>query len=346
MSEYMHALAEFGIQQEILERRHMNRREHRPFNLDDYTNEKCESNFRFNKTQLRTIIYAMELPSHFVFCADDTKHHFQVSTEEAMAICLRRLAYPAHFEDLGHIFCQTTTTLSIIFNTMIEYLFAKYKSTLNFAESQFTRDHLQLFANAIAQKGAPISNVAGFIDGTVRGICRPYKHALKYQAMTTLDGITAHLFSPICGTHHDGFILTEAKLLETLEDKLNFDDGCHFVLYGDPAYRHHQNLVAPFVVLENDRTSRESLYNQKMSKVRVAVEWEFGRTVNLFAFLDYHKDQKVWLSPVGAYYFVTVLFKNIKICLRGGQACKYFGIDPPTIHEYLEHGNHVFREQQ
>ena len=96
----------------------------------------------------------------------------------------------------------------------------------------------------------------------------------------------------------------------------------------------------------DDRTSRESLHNQKMSKVRVAVEWEFGRTVNLFAFLDYHKNQKVWLSPVGAYYFVGVLFKNIKICLGGGQACKYFSVDPPTIHEYLEHGNRVFREQQ
>ncbi|KAG2207260.1 hypothetical protein INT45_008061, partial [Circinella minor] len=173
MSEYMYALAKFDIQQEILERRRINRCEHRPFNLDDYTNEKCESNFRFNKTQLRTIIHAMELPSHFVFHADDPKHHFQVSTEEVMAICLRRLAYPAHLEDLGHIFCRTTSTLSIIFNSMIEYLFYKYKSTLNFAKSQFTRDRLQLFADAIARKGSPISNVVGFIDGTVRGICRP-----------------------------------------------------------------------------------------------------------------------------------------------------------------------------
>ena len=70
--------------------------------------------------------------------------------------------------------------------------------------------------------------------------------------MTTPDGITAHLFGPICGSHHGGFMLTESKLLETLEDRLNFDDGCHFVLYGDPAYRHHQNLVAPFVVPESN----------------------------------------------------------------------------------------------
>ncbi|KAI7854300.1 hypothetical protein BDC45DRAFT_569405 [Circinella umbellata] len=166
-------------------------------------------------------------------------------------------------------------------------------------------------------------------------------------AITTPDGITAHLFGPICGTHQDnGFILTESNLLETLEDKLNFDDGCHFVLYGDPAHYHHQNIVAPFAVSENDETSRESVYHQKMSKIRVAVEWEFGRTVNLFTFLDYHNNQKAWLSPVGAYYFVGVLFRNIKICLGGGQACKYFDVRPPTIDEYLEHGNRAFREQQ
>ncbi|KAG2221574.1 hypothetical protein INT45_002588 [Circinella minor] len=301
MSEYVHAIAEFDLQQQILERQRINRREHRPFNLNDYTNERCESNFRFDKTQLCTIIHAMELPSHFVFRAEDPDHRFQVSTEEVMAICLRRLAYPARLEDLGHMFGRTAPALSVIFNGMIEYLFNKYKSTLNFAESQFTRDRLQLFADAVAQKGimlnyrSPISNVVGFIDGTVRGICRPVVN------------------QEVVYNGHKYIIITNKNVS---------------------------------LLCIDDRTSRESLHNQKMSKVRVAVEWEFGRTVNLFAFLDYHKNQKVWLSPVGAYYFVGVLFKNIKICLGGGQACKYFGIEPPTIYEYLEHGNRVFREQQ
>ena len=52
MSEYVHAIAEFDLQQQILERQRINRREHRPFNLNDYTNERCESNFRFDKTQV------------------------------------------------------------------------------------------------------------------------------------------------------------------------------------------------------------------------------------------------------------------------------------------------------
>ena len=76
-----------------------------------------------------------------------------------------------------------------------------------------------------------------------------------------------------------------------------------------------------------------------MKKLRIAVEWEFGRTVSLFAFVDFHKNQKVLLSPVAKQYVVATLLKNIKICLGGGQACKYFRITPPTLREYLAPSN-------
>ena len=70
-------------------------------------------------------------------------------------------------------------------------------------------NNLQHFANAIAQKGAALHNCFGFVDGTVRPICRPGKnqrfvynrhkrvHSLKFQSVTLSNGIIANLFGPV-----------------------------------------------------------------------------------------------------------------------------------------------------
>jgi len=67
---------------------------------------------------------------------------------------------------------------------------------------------LQEFSQAVYHKNAPIQNCWGFIDGTVRPMCRPsvnqkasyngHKrcHALKYQAIMAPNGIIANLQGP------------------------------------------------------------------------------------------------------------------------------------------------------
>ena len=59
-------------------------------------------------------------------------------------------------------------------------------------------------------KGAPLNNCWGFIDGTVRPICRPGEnqrtlynghkkvHALKYQSVVAANGLIANLFDSPC----------------------------------------------------------------------------------------------------------------------------------------------------
>lgn len=59
------------------------------------------------------------------------------------------------------------------------------------------------------QKGAALDNCFGFVDGTVKAICRPgqmqktvyngYKrvHALKYQSLALPNGLIANLFGPV-----------------------------------------------------------------------------------------------------------------------------------------------------
>ena len=49
--------------------------------------------------------------------------------------------------------------------------------------------------------------------------------------------------------------------------------------------------------------------------LNTAVEWGFGKIVQLFAFVNFHKNQKLYLQPVGKYYRVATLLTNCHTCM-------------------------------
>ena len=51
-----------------------------------------------------------------------------------------------------------------------------------------------------------------------------------------------------------------------------------------------------------------------MSSVRQAVEWIIGDIVNFFKFLDFKKNLKIELNPVGKMYIVSALLHNPRSC--------------------------------
>ena len=79
-------------------------------------------------------------------------------------------------------------------------------------------------------------------------------------------------------------------------------NGEPYIIYGDPAYGLTRNILAPFrgVRLTDDQQE----FNSRMSKLRVSVEWGFGKICQLFAFLDFKKNLKILLQPIGKYYFI------------------------------------------
>ena len=68
---------------------------------------------------------------------------------------------------------------------------------------------LQTYADAIRMKGSALPNCFGFIDGTVRPICRPQEnqrivynghkrvYGLKYQSVALLCGMIANMYGPV-----------------------------------------------------------------------------------------------------------------------------------------------------
>ena len=84
------------------------------------------------------------------------------------------------------------------------------------------------------------------------------------------------------------------------------------------------------------RTDAAIRVKQQMSRLRVAVEWEFGHTSTLFAHVHFQPKLKLQQNRVGPTYRMATFFKNIHVCINGGnQTSKYIPIDPPTVEEYI-----------
>ena len=76
-------------------------------------------------------------------------------------------------------------------------------------------------------------------------------------------------------------------------------------------------------------------WNTRMSEVRVCVEWIFGDIITYFKFLDFKRDLKIGLSPVGKMYIVCALLHNTRACLYGNTTSTYFDCEPPAVEEYF-----------
>ena len=149
----------------------------------------------------------------------------------------------------------------------------------------------------------------------------------------TPNGMIAHLYGPVEGRRHDAGMLRLSGLLPILEQRMHDAQGMPFALYGDPAYPLREHLMCPYrgAVLTNDQRR----FNHAMSQVRQCVEWGFGDVRTNFAFVDYKKNQRLLLQPVGKYYKVAVLLTNCRACLYGNQTSEYFGLQTPVLQNYI-----------
>ncbi|XP_031554794.1 uncharacterized protein LOC116291725 [Actinia tenebrosa] len=306
-------------------------------NFQDITDADCETMFRFQKNDMEHLLDCLQIPEHFV-CSQRTK----ATGMEALMILLRRLAYPNRWCDLVPIFGRPESELSLIFNKVLDDIYDRFKHLLESLDLIWLDP--QLFSQVIYDKGAPLEQCWGFIDGTPRPIARPTAnqrimysghkrtHCLKFQSVQAPNGLIAHMYGPIEGRRHDAFMLGESGLLNKLQ-RFQKPSGEPYVIYGDPAYGITQNIISPF------RGARlppdQQQFNSLMSKVRVTVEWGFGKITQLFAFLDFKRNLKVLLQPTAKYYLVACVLVNCHTCLYGSQTSKFFGLDPPTLERYL-----------
>ncbi len=97
--------------------------------------------------------------------------------------------------------------------------------------------------------------------------------------------------------------------------------GQVMAIYGDAAYPLHPYLVSPFSGM--NRSADQVAFNSQMSPLWCSIEWGFRKIVATFAFLDFHKNQKLYLQPLGPYFQVGCLLANCHTCLYGSEVPIY-----------------------
>jgi hypothetical protein len=196
------------------------------------------------------------------------------------------------------------------------------------------------------------------MDGMLEEISRPIynqwllyngwkqMHCLKYHVIISPDGMIIHIFGSIEGRRHDETCFKQSGVLEIL--KKHFwtpgtpENREPLVVYGDPAYTVSTHVCTPYKGAS--LTEAQQLFNTRMSRIREPVEWVSKEIGEQFAFLNFAKNQKVLLQPVGLFYLVAVILTNCHTTLHHPQISQYFRCKLPTLAEYL-HGDPVTDEE-
>ena len=148
------------------------------FSLDNMENDECIPEFRFEKEDLLLLHDVLQIPDP-ITCYNENV----VSGIEGLCICLKRYAYPCRYLDMIPRFGRPVPELCIINNYTLNFIYNRRNYLLNtMNQTWLSPNCLQLFADSIYTKGAPLENCWGFIDGTVRPCCRPaINHRIVYN---------------------------------------------------------------------------------------------------------------------------------------------------------------------
>ncbi|GLB35540.1 putative DDE superfamily endonuclease [Lyophyllum shimeji] len=306
--------------------------------------------FRLKEDEILALLEALHMPEPII-----VRGGSRFSALEALCLTLARFRSSGDLYELSAKYGRAESAISEVVNWTVSWVDERWGHLLNFDhEHLLSANNLQRYADAIHAAGAPLRGCWGFIDCTIRRICRPIKwqrqaysghkkyHALKFQAVMLPNGMFGHLFGGEPGRHNDNHLLAKSRLLdqclihttrEHVDEDLPYEEH-YFQLFGDPAYGISPVLQSPFPGLHG-RTEEETAWNNAMSKVRIEVEHGFGIVSRIFPFLDAGWKMQLFRSPVGTYYRTAVILVNGMNCLHPNQVSQRLNCPPPEITEYF-----------
>ena len=303
------------------------------FDLDVWTDDEYKTDVRFYKSDVYRLANVLNIPEQ-----TKTPNRSTFDGIESLCVFLKHFYYPCRHSDLLPRFRRSVQELSMMSVLIQNHVYANYSNLLHdFNQPWLSPATLQKYSVSVHEKGAPLQNCFGFIDGTVRPLCRPRVsvHAIQFQSAVTPNGSISNLYGPVEGKRLDSGTLPQSSLLLQLQQFAHTSNREPVCLYGDTTYPLRIHLQAPF---RGNRKSRQEVFNTAMSNVRVAVKWLFEKITTYFSFLDFQKDLKIGLSPVVKMYIVCALMTNARTCLCKSQTSDYFGVIPPMLADYF-YGN-------
>ena len=225
------------------------------FDLDEVPDAECKAEFRFFRNDIYALADALRLTDEIV-----TYNGLVVASIPALCILLKLFAYPCRFGDMVPRFARPVPELCIITNHMVDLVYNQWHPLITrYNHDLLSPANLVLYTDAVHRSGAALDNCWGFIDGTVRAVCRPdvnrraiyngHKrvHSIKFQSVALPNGLVGNMCGTVEGKRHDSGMLASPAFLQELQ-RFSFSPitGLPMCVYGDPAYPLRVNLQAPY----------------------------------------------------------------------------------------------------
>lgn len=307
---------------------------------------RCLELFRIEKDDIARVANAVGWPDE----GKSTSFMRQrVSKLKATCILLWRFATTSTWREARLIFGHLECELSDMFwEVLLNFVSLRGHLIYDALNKDFMQARARLYSNSIQQKSPYLNRCVGFVDGTVIKVAKPLNnsiqksvynghkraHALKFQVVLLPDGLAIHTGSMHEGRRHDITLWRRSNLDVQLESILDID-GEQYSIFGDSAY-----VRKPWLEIPDSGaflTPYQEHVNASKSKARVTAEWYFMEMKKYWARCDYKRSLRILQAPYGKFILGAVLLTNIRNCLYPNEISQFFGCNPPSLEEYLDH---------
>jgi len=110
-----------------------------------------------------------------------------------------------------------------------------------------------------------------------------------------------------------------------------------YVFYGDSAYFADECIRSKH--RGDNRTERQMLEDDSMSKCRQSTEWDYGQVGQLvWKTVIYKKGLQLRKQPVCSVVTLAFLLTNAYNCMNANITAEYYSCIPPTLEEWTAQG--------
>ena len=157
-------------------------------------------------------------------------------------------------------------------------------------------------------------------------------NGLKHQTVDDAYGFTIDCYGPTSLRRNDLALLRNSDINDRFA-RLQLQSEDDYVIFGDLAYKRQSHLRSYFSAAE--AVEQGEVFNRRMKKLRISIEWNYGHQAALFNYLNTHYKMKLLKSSaVTKVFLVTALLRNLYTGYYGSQSSKYFDLDIPADFNY------------
>jgi hypothetical protein len=311
------------------------------------------------------------LPGHFLFVVAAMKDHIPVDDDGnivgrnrcvcdhklAVYIALRRWSIPDRWTDIEIVLRRRKAWMLDIYMEILEIMSSAFKKLVTRIDVLRTYPLLGAYAASVTNAGGLLPNVVCFVDGKAFATCKPaglyesqegagvvqemyyngyYRcHGLKMQCVMWPDGMRhIHIESV---KDHDSLLYVKSGFEVQLSScYIDGDANRPAQAYGDPAYREAEHMSRKHKGA--GRTKEQRRIDSSMQIPRGSAEDAFQKQSALWSMMDYKKKNKLLQNPLVDQMIAQTFFCNVHTCIYGSMVNATFGLEAPSLADYL-HSN-------